>query len=254
MLWKLRSILVSVFEPLLTPLLSNRVYVARAGLVKGLKRRGGFGFLPKKKLSREHIFLKSIDFEGKTVYDVGGHIGLMKMFFARAVGDQGKVVTFEPNPMNYDRILDHLNLNGFSNVNVVQKGLGNETGKVEFVVTKSECGTADPKRQVVLLENKKGKTLHVEIDTLDNQIMYLNLPKPDFVKIDVEGFELQVLLGMTQTIKLCKPQMHIELHGTSERDIVEFLWHYQYSVRQVEDDFEIKPENLHRVHGHLFVS
>jgi hypothetical protein len=115
----MKKTVLAALTSVLEPMLRNHVYTAKAGLVTGLKRRGGLGFIPKKSLTREHTFLKSLDFKGKNVYDVGGYTGLITIFFARAVGETGSVVTFEPNPQNYNAILDHIELNGFNNVTVI---------------------------------------------------------------------------------------------------------------------------------------
>src|SRR5688572_5752212 len=76
------------------------VYTVRSGVAKGLKRRGGFGFIPRD-ISREEAFLAAMDFRGKTVFDIGAYEGIYTLFFARAVGAKGRVVTFEPNPVNH---------------------------------------------------------------------------------------------------------------------------------------------------------
>jgi FkbM family methyltransferase len=52
--------------------------------------------------------------------------------FARAVGETGNVITFEPNPQNYNAILDHIELNGFNNVAIIQIGLDKHTSPVDF--------------------------------------------------------------------------------------------------------------------------
>jgi FkbM family methyltransferase len=160
----LKKAVLSVLTSVLKPMLKNQIYVARAGLIAGLKRRGGFGFVPKKALTPEHIFLKGLDFKGKTVYDVGGYIGILTMFFAREVGETGKVVTFEPNPQNYNAILDHIELNGFTNARVIQMGLGSKQETLKFVVNDPYRGTADPNKQKKLLKQKGVKVLQIEVD------------------------------------------------------------------------------------------
>lgn len=239
---------------MLRPILKNQVYVARSGLVAGLKRRGGFGFIPRKTLSREHLFLKSLDFTGKTVYDIGGHIGFMTLFFARQVGETGRVVTFEPNPQNYQAILDHIQLNDFKNVQVIQIGLGRRQETLQFVVAGASAqGSVEASRQKQLLKQKGAKAFQIEIDTLDNQMALNNLPKPDFVKIDVEGLELDVLSGMAQTISQYRPEMHIELHGVQEEVVVKLLLAQGYNVDQIEEGINLTLQNLDRVRGHLYV-
>jgi FkbM family methyltransferase len=250
----MKKAVLAALTSVLDPMLRNHVYTAKAGLVTGLKRRGGLGFIPKKSLTREHTFLKSLDFKGKNVYDIGGYIGLTTIFFARAVGETGSVVTFEPNPQNYNAILDHIELNGFKNVTVMQIGLGRKRETLKFVVSdrQSALGTAHPSRQNQLLERRGVRVFHIEVDTLDNQIAVNNLPKPDFVKIDVEGLEIDVLNGMIQTISNDKPELLIELHGQGEQDVVDFLFRHRYNVYQVENDINITRQNVNMVRGHLY--
>lgn len=246
----IRAVLYSV----LSALLKNQIYTSRVGLTAGLKRRGGFGFLPfKKTLTREHMFLKSLDFKGKTVYDVGGHIGLVTMFFARATGETGNVVTFEPNPQNYAAILDHVKLNGLANVRVLPMGLGSKRETLEFVIADSALGTASSEMQK-RYRQKNVQVIQIKVDSLDSQIVVNDLPKPDFVKIDVEGLELDVLRGMVQTISNHRPDIFVELHGVSERGVVEMLLAHNYQVRQVEDGIDITQRNMDRVHGHLYAT
>jgi len=69
-----------------------------------------------------------LDFKGKTVFDVGGYVGIHTLFFARATGEKGRVVTFEPNPRNYEELVYNVRLNGFDNVTTMQIGLGRRYG------------------------------------------------------------------------------------------------------------------------------
>ena len=92
----LKEVIISV----LRPLAKNHIYTSRSGLTKGLKQKGGLGFIPKRPLTREEKFLLGLDINGQTIYDIGEHAGIFTMFFARSVGKKGKVITFEPNPWN----------------------------------------------------------------------------------------------------------------------------------------------------------
>jgi FkbM family methyltransferase len=235
-------------------MLKNHVYVSRSGLTAGLKRRGGFGFIPEKQLTPEHTFLQSLDLTGKTIYDIGGHIGLITLFLARKTGEAGRVVTFEPNPQNYQAILDHVKLNGFNQVTVIQMGLGRQQDTLKFVVAGASArGSAAADRQKQLFGQKGARTFQIEVDALDRLIDDRQLPRPDFVKIDVEGLELDVLHGMAHTIRTDRPQIHIELHGMREQEVVELLLSYGYKIYQIEDAIEINQQNLDQVHGHLYV-
>ncbi len=240
--------------PILAPLFKNQVYTMKSGLASGLKRRGGFGFLHRDQtLTLEHQFLQDLDSKGKTVYDIGGHIGLITMFFARKVGETGNIVTFEPNPRNYAAIVDHIKLNNFTNVKVIPMGVGHQKETLEFIVTGSARGTASVTKQQEY-DRQDAQVELIEVDSLDNQIADNNLPKPDFVKIDVEGLELSVLKGMSQTISDHKPELFVELHGVEDKVVAEFILNSGYNIYQVEDQMDLTKENIDRVRGHLYAT
>ncbi len=238
---------------MLSGLVKNRVFVQRSGLARGLKRRGGFSFLPfRNALTPEQRFLENLNLTHKTVYDIGAYIGLLTIFFARKVGAAGNVIAFEPNPENYAALLDHLNLNGFKHVKAIPLGLGSRSETRAFVIEHPARGTFQVERQKRAMARKKVRSLHLRLDTLDHQIALHNLPAPNFVKMDVEGYELDVLQGMTETIGKHKPDLFIELHGVREHAVVDFLLNQNYTVYQVEDGIFIGRKDDERVHGHLY--
>lgn len=240
----------------LAPLVQRHVYTQRTGLAAGLKRRGGFGFLPFHKTltqdSQEQRFLEKQEFAGQTVYDVGAHVGLLTLFFARAVGETGNVIAFEPNPQNYRTIIDHVYLNRLTNVKVIPLGLSSRSGSLRFVVTRSALGTAEPHLQMQYEQEKGVRVFQIEVDTLDGQVGAKGLPAPDFIKIDVEGLELDVLRGMVETIHAHRPRILLELHGPFDREVVAFLLAAGYRVHQVERPIAITRQNIDSVYGHLY--
>ena len=159
------------------------------------------------------------------------------------------------NPIlqNYAAILDHIKLNGFANVRVLQIGLGSKREKLKFVIAGSALGTASAEKQEEY-KQKDVQVTQIEVDTLDSQILGNNLPEPNFIKIDVEGLELDVLRGMTQTISNYRPEIFVELHGVSEEEVVKLLLSHNYKVHQVEDGIEITQQNIEKVRGHLHVT
>ena len=227
------------------PLFKNYTYTSRRGLAKGLKRKGGLGFIPGASvLSKEDAFLHNLDLQGKTIYDIGAFEGIFTLFFARSVGDRGNVVTFEANPINYKTILDNLKLNQFEQVNVINIALGNEPGKLNLVFRTSEAGSGslDIEVQRMLPQTSSIQRIEVNIDTLDRQVKLHDLPLPDFIKIDVEGFEAKVLQGMQEVLKEVKPDLFIELHGFLMPDTAQLYWEeiisnlfdLRYSIQHIE--------------------
>jgi FkbM family methyltransferase len=247
---------------LLNPLFKNYIYTVRHGLARGLKRKGGLGFLPFVKLTPEELFLQNLDLTGKTIYDIGGFQGIFAIFFARAAGRGGRVITFEPNPLNYESILEIINLNKFTNTSARQIALGNKkkSGVMAFQPSNRGTGSLQEDIKKSILHDKGAATIEVDIDSLDNQIAAHNLPQPDFIKVDVEGLEMDVLLGCVETLKKWKPKLFIEIHGIDDRkkidnarQIVTFLLERSYSLYHVESGGNINSSNVQTAkEGHLY--
>jgi hypothetical protein len=101
----------------------------------------------------------------------------------------------------------------------------------------------------------------IPIVTLDEEILQAGLPAPDFIKIDIEGWEIEALRGARKTLELHKPALFLEMHGETLREkmrkadeIVTFLWEINYRrIRHIETGAAIGPENASAaVEGHLY--
>ena len=255
----LKRVVISTLQPLV----AHRVYTVRHGLARGLRRRGGLGFVPQVGAqSAEEQFLEKLSFDGETVFDVGGYEGIFTLFFARRVGARGQVVTFEPNPRNFKKIAENVRLNGFSHVQLRQVALGSQPGRASLVFPADETARGSLETSIAdqIRTEKDVHTVDVEVDTLDRQIAS-GLPSPDFVKLDVEGLERDVLEGMTTLLNHTRPRLYIEIHGADVQrklenvtSVVEFLWKAGYSVQHVESGTHLRqPAQLpSAIRGHLY--
>lgn len=251
----------------LSRLFRNHTYTSRHGLAKGLRRQGGLAFLPSfiprsTEMLKEEVFIEALNFAGKTVYDIGGDQGIYTLFFARKVGNKGKVLTFEPNPVSHAHIVTNVELNGFSHVEVRNIALGETRGKLTFAFPAKDPGrgTADALIREQILQEPGSTATEVDVDALDSLIPAARLPRPDFAKIDVEGLELNVLRGMRNTLKEHRPELFIEIHGAdmeakSEniRQVGAFLFDVGYKIHHVESEQEITPTNIDVAReGHIY--
>lgn len=210
----------------------------------------------------EELFLNDLKLDGQTIYDVGGNVGLFTIFFARKAGSRGNVIVFEPLSENCDKISEAIKLNNITNIRIITLGLGKTHEIKSIAVRLQETGTASMEEHIkaLILAEENSRVLNAEIDTLDHQIVLKQLPKPNFIKIDVEGMEMDVLLGMTETIRNHKPQLFIEVHGASmqrkienARNIVNFLLEKGYSLYHIESNNKIDRANYHLTReGHLY--
>ncbi|HEV2437949.1 MAG TPA: FkbM family methyltransferase [Verrucomicrobiae bacterium] len=218
-------------------------YKIRQGVAAGLRRKGGFGFIPRS-LSPEEKFLLGLDWEGQTVYDVGGYEGIFTLFFAKAVGPAGRVFTFEPNLVNCQKIRENLRLNHIANVHLLPLGLGSSQGKGKLVFQPNEParGTLNADYQQSLRQKGDATCIEIELDSLDHQLASNpRLPPPDFIKIDVEAAELEVLAGMSETLRTQQPRLFIEVHsGVDLKRLAQGLIEKGYSLRHVETNKPIR--------------
>lgn len=240
------------------PFLHSRdwTYTIRQGVATGLKRKGGFGFIPRS-LSPEEKFLFSLEWQGRIVYDVGGYEGIYTLFFAKAVGLAGRVFTFEPNPANCRKIRENIRLNRLTNVQLIPLGLGSGKGQSKLVFCPNEParGTINADYQQSLQQKGGTTCIEIELDSLDNQLAANpQLPPPDFIKVDVEAAELEVLAGMSQTLQIHRPRLFIEIHsGVDVKFLAQGLLEKNYRLHHVESDTPIDSGNTNVAYnGHLY--
>ncbi len=131
--------------------------------------------------------------EGDWVVDAGAFIGDHTVAYLKAVGPTGKVIAFEPNPDAYNCLFHNC-----PDAQKVHAGLGDKEQKLRFS-TSTNFGAS----HICGLGDKK-----VDILTLDS----FNLPRLDFLKMDVEGFEISALTGAKATILKYRPVMWIEVN------------------------------------------
>jgi FkbM family methyltransferase len=204
-------------------------------------------------------FVQSYLKQGMTALDLGAHHGLYTLLASKRVGSNGKVFAFEPSPRERKQLVRNVRINFCSNVHIEPYALGKEpTRENLYVVEGGEDGCNSLRPPAVQSETGP---VPVEVVTLDAIASKLSLTKVDFVKLDVEGAELDVLkgaLGLLQTI--CRPVLLVEVYdvrtkpwGYQAREIVEFLDRLGYrwfqlldngSLRLVSSNLDVYDANL----------
>ena len=130
--------------------------------------------------------------KGDTVIDAGANIGYFTLFFSKLVGEKGKVIAFEPDPINFDILKKNIELNKITNVELVKKGISNKNESMRLYKSTVSGGHS-------LIKNEWGKEYtDIQTVTLDE---YFKEQKIDAIKIDVEGFELEVIEGGKKIFK-----------------------------------------------------
>ncbi len=141
------------------------------------------------------------------VIDVGANIGCTSILFGELAD---RVISFEPSPTTFNLLQRNVKQSGLVNIKLHNFALGSSRSM-------SEITYASSNRSGGFISNKTNiSTGHItekiEIEKLDEIINILNISKIDFIKIDVEGFEKEVIEGAKNTINKFKPIIVLELN------------------------------------------
>ncbi len=139
---------------------------------------------------------------GGSFVDVGANIGIYTAWASRLVGAEGRVLAFEPVPATRRDLESVITVNNLSNVTVVPKALGEESGEIALWVTPHASGltTALPP-----IGASTAQRVDVPVARLDDEIAASGIADPALVKIDVEGLEMSVLRGAPRMLAAIRP-------------------------------------------------
>lgn len=168
---------------------------------------------------------------GFNVIDVGANVGQTAMELSAMVSPNGRVWAFEPDPVNYRKFKANLALNKTPNLEDVNMGLGSYEHEARM---KPKASGNRGGSNVQPGSSQDG--LAVQIITLDRFVAERAL-KADLVKIDVEGYEMEVLRGAAETLRAQRPLLFIEVDDellrakeTSPSAVISFLEELGYAV------------------------
>ena len=169
--------------------------------------------------------------EGMVFYDLGANIGLFSLLAARLVGSTGQVISFEPDPETAVRLERNIARNGYQNMTVIQGGVWSTTGTRRFKV--ADASSPDHGVGRLAAEDAGEKDIAVECVALDD--IATKIAAPDAIKCDVEGAEIEVLLGAKQILMEHKPWIVCELHSDDNRIAAgEILKQFNYRIETVD--------------------
>ena len=131
--------------------------------------------------------LKSGDF----VVDGGAFDGFFTFYAAKIVGNKGKVIAFEPDIINYKNLIEQKIKNKFKNVIIINKGLWSE----EKILKLSTRSSDDNMEASFFSGVEDNNTIDVPVAKLDDELKKLGIEKVDFIKMDIEGAEIEAVKG-----------------------------------------------------------
>lgn len=177
--------------------------------------------------------------KGDIVFDIGACTGEMTLFYSWKVGETGKVYAVEP-----DRIVNipHISqlIQDYKNVKLLKFALGKEDTEGELFLS-SDCSHHSMYKDFDwnVEHSVPQQSLPIKIHKLDTVVEMLHLEKLDIIYMNVEGAEIDVLLGAEKTLKELSPKIHIAIHSISKKsrleEVITFLDKHDYKIRQFED-------------------
>ena len=176
--------------------------------------------------------------EGDIVVDVGAHIGKYSIIASRMVGSRGKVIAIEAHPDNCDILKQNINLNKLSNVIVLNCAAHSTETLVKLYETGQEDGFTI--YNTIMTDRPSLNTqryIEVKANTLDSLLLEKGIKQVNWIKIDVEGAEFEVLRGATTILSSSTDiSLLIEIHNVGANNktfyepIIELLESKNYKM------------------------
>jgi FkbM family methyltransferase len=156
------------------------------------------------------------------ILDIGSNIGNHTLYFKKILNAR-KVYAFEPQTGVFSILMKNIELNKLSDVTVFNIGLGakNTNGSIDFdgKIQNNLGGTS-------IREDKEGELVIKKLDDVGIE------DKIDFIKIDTEGFEVDVLTGAIQTIKKSMPYIWVETFDNRYNQVFDILSSVGYVLKE----------------------
>jgi FkbM family methyltransferase len=167
--------------------------------------------------------------------DVGAHIGTYAIPIAKKAQ---KVIAFEPNKYSFELLTDNISLNHLTNIAAYNMAVSKKSGSVSFSYENEPCYSriidGDQISNITIIENSSNHNNNIHlVNTIDLDSVLLKEDRVDWIKIDVEGHEVDVLEGAMQTIRRHKPKIIIELMSGNMQKIKIMAHNLGYSIEHI---------------------
>jgi FkbM family methyltransferase len=185
----------------------------------------------------ELFFLEKLIRPGFVCLDIGANLGYYSVALSRLAGEDGRVLAVEPIPL-FQRIWrENVRMSRRANLTLLPFALGAEEGGTVQMGTPTRQGRLHHGMTKITASGAPSeqfaKTYQVPIRQPDR--LLADVPRLDFIKCDVEGYEHVVFANMVQTLRRCRPLIQTELNGTANRRAVaELLFGLGYEARVLD--------------------
>ncbi len=200
-----------------------------------------------------HYFVKDFLNKGDYVIDIGANLGYFTKIFARKIGDKGRVFAVEPVKPFYETL--KWGLKNYSNCTFYNNALGLDNKKIQLSTSKKfgylrRTGLAHISDNTVM----ENENYTFNCNMVKASELFNNIEKIDYIKCDIEGYEIYVIPELKNLIEKFKPILQIETWSENRKKIFDFLSEIGYEEYQLFDKQLIKghdktkPSDLIYVH------
>lgn len=184
--------------------------------------------------------------EGDIVIDVGAHVGIYTMLSSFLVGKTGQVHSFEPTPWTYDLLVK--NSKGLTNVHLNNKAVSDVATVLSFKDYGPGYGAYNTAHKNGSPLGKKSKTIYSETVVLDDYCKKKNIT-PTLIKLDAEGHEYPILLGMSTLLQSVRPMITLEVAGEKDwlencKQSINLLTEKGYLPYEISVEGKIRPHSF----------
>lgn len=182
--------------------------------------------------------------EGEVVADIGANLGYYALLEASLVGKNGKVYAVEPNPPAFKVLRKNVELNDFDNLSIHEIAIGEKNGtallRVPNELNIASITSTNARKEKVEKFSERIKLFKVRMMTFDNFIKnFMHGKTPTFIRMDVEGYEYEIIKGMESLLKTGQPlRLLMEFHFGSlgiekSSEIIKKLKNYGFEISAV---------------------
>lgn len=173
---------------------------------------------------------------GDTILDIGANVGYFSLLYARLTGAQGQVIAFEPIPSVRGILEQNIKLNDFKQIEIIPKAVSNQSTTLTIYEGPEDHKGTSSLRAL----DSASRSLSIESIAIDDLLILID--KVNLIKIDVEGAEMQALLGMERLVERDHPnfvieftEAYLESFGHSVGQMAEWLFVRGYKLYRIED-------------------
>ena len=150
----------------------------------------------------------------------------MRCKLQRIVGDEGLVLALEPHPVNYEALLKGIQLNGFRNIVALNVAAWESDCRLKLFIHEASIYHS------VKIDKRLGY-VEVEARAMDEVIAELSIKQVDWIKIDAEDAETEILKGLEKTLATFTPRLIIEVQWKNLLKVLNLMENYRYAVKPI---------------------